>query len=86
MLCLHGFFMNTKIQDENPWKTCPYCEQGVIPFKLGVCICGKHIGRIQYVKNVGSFAQNYYSYLGNDGVANYDIAIEETFAGIPEWD
>jgi hypothetical protein len=75
--------MNTRTRDENPWKTCPNCGQGVIPFKLGVCICGIQVGKIQYVQNAGSFAQSHYSYVSAD-LLGYDTAIEETFAGIPE--
>lgn len=44
------------------YKTCPYCGQNEIPFKLGVCICGKQVCKIQYVKNSKDFAKNYYSY------------------------
>jgi len=75
---------NTK-EENNSYKTCPYCGQGIIPFKLGVCICGNQVGSIQYVQNAGSFAKNYYFYLGAD-VLKYDTAIEETFAGIEEFD
>ena len=61
-------------------KRCPYCGQSKIPFKLGVCICGRQVGNIRYVKNLSNFSRNYYSYVGE-----YDTAIEETFAGIEEW-
>jgi hypothetical protein len=61
---------NTKYETY-PYKTCPYCGQGTIPFKLGVCICGKQIGNIQYVQNADSFARNYYSYVGNNISGNY---------------
>ena len=44
------------------YKTCPNCGQDQIPFKLGICICGKQVGKIQYVKNSEIFAKNYYSY------------------------
>ena len=43
------------------YKTCPHCGQDQIPFKLGICICGKQVGKIQYVKNSEIFARNYYS-------------------------
>ena len=75
---------NTKNKN-NSYKTCPYCGQGIIPFKLGVCICGNQVGNIQYVQNAGSFVRNYYSYVGYD-VLKYDTAIEETFAGIEEFE
>ena len=45
-------------------KTCPYCGQKEIPFKLGVCICGEQVGKIQYVKDPHMFASYHYSYLG----------------------
>ncbi len=42
------------------YKTCPHCGQDQIPFKLGICICGKQVGKIQYVENSETFAKNYY--------------------------
>jgi len=77
--------MNKETQEAETWRTCPNCGQGVIPFKLGVCICGTQVGKIQYVQNAPSFANNWYSYVGSD-VSKYDTAIEETFAGIEEFE
>jgi len=47
------------------FKNFPYCGQGKIPFKLGVCICGKQVGVIQYVKSPARFAKNRYSHIEN---------------------
>jgi len=80
MLELFSYFMNQK-----EFKKCPYCGQGLIPFKMGVCICGHQVGNIQYVQNSDSFARNYYSFVGSD-VSKFDTAIDETFAGIEEFD
>ena len=77
--------MNKETQEAETWRTCPNCGQGVIPFKLGVCICGTQVGKIQYVQNASSFAKNWYSYVGSD-VSKYDTAVEETFAGIEEFE
>ena len=63
-------------------KTCPYCGQSKIPFKMGICICGKQVGNIQYVNNTESFAANYYTF--PDENQGYDTAIAETFAGLEE--
>ena len=46
------------------YKTCPSCGQEKIPFKLGVCICGRQVGSIQYVKDSQEFASNHDSFLG----------------------
>ena len=62
------------------YKRCPECGQNEVPFKMGVCICGYQVGEIQYIKNTKLFAKNYYPRQDQ-----FDIAIEETFAGIPEW-
>lgn len=51
------------IDNGDDYKNCPYCGQSKIPFKLGVCICGKQVGTIQYVNDVKKFAKNYYSYI-----------------------
>lgn len=60
--------------DDQSYKTCPYCGQNRIPFKLGVCICGKQVGKIQYVKNAEKFAKSqYYSYIGNSKVQKLGI-------------
>ena len=73
MLDIHSLFMNqkdTQQKKEKPLyrmfssdshKACPYCGQGNIPFKLGVCTCGVQVGKIQYVQNSETFAKNYYS-------------------------
>lgn len=50
------------MKTEKEYKKCPYCGQSKIPFKLGVCVCGKQVGKIQYVKNAKNFAGSYYSY------------------------
>ena len=73
------------MKQEDECRECPFCGQGIIPFKLGVCICGQQIGCIQYVENTQLFAKNYYAYLGNTISEKYDTAIDETFAGIEEF-
>jgi len=73
------------MKQENESKECPFCGQGIIPFKLGVCFCGQQVGCIQFVKNTQRFAKNYYSYLGNTISEKYDTAVKETFAGIEEF-
>jgi len=65
------------LRDYDGYKQCPYCGQGLVPFKLGVCICGKQIGDIQYVKNTESFAKNYYSYIGDEPKKTEKLGIEE---------
>ena len=45
------------------YKECPYCGQNWIPFKKGVCICGKQVGNIRYVNKPEKFAKKYYSYI-----------------------
>jgi len=44
----------------NDYKTCPYCGQDEIPFKKGVCKCGKQVGPIKYVKDPQKFARGNY--------------------------
>lgn len=55
--------------DDDIYKTCPYCGQNKTPFKLGVCICGKQVGQIQYVNDPKKYVKNYYSYRGE---SNFD--------------
>jgi len=43
--------------------SCHSCGQGLVPFKLSVCICGMQVGDIQYVKSPEKFATNQYSIL-----------------------
>jgi hypothetical protein len=69
------------LSGDKDYKKCPNCGQSQFPFKLGVCICGNQVGEIQYVKNPNQFAKNYFPY-----EERFDTAVEETFAGIPEWD
>ncbi|MGH1521939.1 MAG: hypothetical protein ACRBB2_06175 [Nitrosopumilus sp.] len=52
--------MKNEYNSEN-YKACPHCGQDQIPFKLDICVCGKQVGKIQYVKNSETFARNYYS-------------------------
>ena len=80
MLWFCSFFMK---QEDN--RKCPFCGQALIPFKLGVCICGQQVGSIQYVKDPHMFAKNHYFYLGNTICEKYDTAVDETFAGIEEF-
>lgn len=54
----------TKSKSDEDYKECPYCGQNQIPFKMGVCICGRQVGNIQYIRNTENFAKNYYSYQG----------------------
>ena len=30
--------------NDNDYKTCPQCGQGLFPFKYGLCTCGKQVG------------------------------------------
>lgn len=50
----------TETTETKDYRECPYCGQKEIPFKMGVCICGRQVGEIQYVKNPKVFAKNYY--------------------------
>ena len=53
---------------ETNYKECPYCGQKEVPFKLGVCICGKQVGGIIYVENAARYARTrfpYYGYIGD---------------------
>jgi len=43
-------------------KSCPYCGQSLVPFKLGVCMCGMQVGSIQYVVDPEKFAENQYCF------------------------
>ena len=55
-------------------KDCPYCGQCLVPFKLGVCICGSQVGKIKYVSNAEKFAKiQYYSYVGTPKVEKLGI-------------
>ena len=66
----------SKTASDEAYKTCPYCGQGKIPFKLGVCVCGAQVGDIQYVKNAVRFAKSqYYCYVGESKVEK--LGIEE---------
>ena len=57
------------------YKTCPYCGQSYVPFKKGVCICGKQVGDITYVNDPTKFAMcQYYSYIGIPRVEKLGIA------------
>ena len=76
-----GQIINPNQEDS---KTCPYCGQNTIPFKKGICVCGKQVGSITYIKEPKKFAKNNYSFLDLDSIEKYDIAIEETFVGIEE--
>lgn len=58
-------------------KSCPYCGQSKIPFKLGVCICGAQIGNIQYVKDSNTYVKNWYSYVGNNSSKVQKLGIAE---------
>ena len=59
--------------DGKPYKECPYCGQNQIPFKLGVCMCGKQVGNIQYVKDSRAFAKQWYSYIENQKIEKLGI-------------
>ena len=53
------FAQDTSENDLTHHKTSPYCGQGKFPFKMGVCICGKQVGQIQFAHNSESFTKNY---------------------------
>jgi hypothetical protein len=60
--------------DDKSYKECPYCGQCMIPFKLGVCICGAQVGKIQYVQNPIKFAkEQYYCHVGVTKVEKLEI-------------
>ena len=56
-------FFSKSVKQQEDHRTCPYCGQNKIPFKMGICICGKQVGDIQYIENTVRFAQNQYSSL-----------------------
>ena len=56
--------------DSENYKQCPYCGQSMIPFKKGVCVCGKQVGNITYVNNAESYAKSWYEYVGSLKVEN----------------
>ena len=72
------------VSDNGGYKQCPYCGQSKVSFKLGVCICGKQVGKIQYVDDTQRYANQWYSYVG-DRTEKYDAA-EEAFADLKELD
>ena len=43
------------------YKKCPYCGQCSIPFKHGICVCGKAITEIYTVKDPEQFIKSNYS-------------------------
>ena len=59
--------------DDLQYKTCPYCGQSKIPFKMGVCVCGAQVGEILYVKSSKRYAENWYSYVGNSKIEKMGI-------------
>jgi hypothetical protein len=59
--------------DEQKYKQCPYCGQSKIPFKMGVCICGKQVGNITYVNNAETYAKSWYAYLKKPKVEKLGI-------------
>ncbi len=73
MLQIKNQFMKTQNEKSSPviigngndFKNCPYCGQSKIPFKLGVCICGKQVVVTQYVKSPARFAKNHYFHIEN---------------------
>ena len=72
------------MKQEDKFRECSLCGQGIIPFKLGVCICGQQMGCVQYVENTQLFAKNYFTHLENIVSEKYYTAVDETFAGIEE--
>ena len=72
------FIVKQKTIQTGDYKSCHDCGQNTVPFKLGVCVCGHQVGQTQYVKDPEKFARTQY--------LRYDTALEETFAGITEWD
>jgi len=96
MVRFDSFFMNRQLKtNEKPIyqifssdadKRCTCCGQGIVPFKLGVCVCGHQMGSTQYVQNPVNFAKRYYSFIGFTASERYDTAVDETYAGIEEFD
>ena len=70
------------------YKRCPHCYQNQIPFKHGVCICGEQVWDIQYVKHPRKYAKIQRESIDKICIEEneYDVAVEETFAGIEEVD
>lgn len=63
--------------DDLHYKTCPYCGQSKIPFKMGVCICGAQVGKIQYVNDPQRIVNQYYTYVGDDDTRTEKLGISE---------
>jgi len=42
---------NNPSTNNNNYKICPQCGQGLFPFKYGLCICGKQIGFRKFLVN-----------------------------------
>jgi hypothetical protein len=59
---------------QNRERACPNCGQGSIPFKVGVCICGMQVGKIQYVNNPQKIVKQYYTYVSNPNTEKLGIA------------
>ena len=47
-------------QETTDYRACPECGQNKVPFKKGVCVCGKQVGSVQYVKSPETFARTNY--------------------------
>ena len=62
-----------KTDSNESYKICPYCGQRKIPFKMGVCVCGKQVGSIQYVKDPKKYAKHWYSYIDSSKVEKLGI-------------
>ena len=67
-------FIESELEYNGKYKQCPYCGQSKIPFKRGVCICGRQVGDIQYVDNAQLFSENWYEYIGKPKVEKLGIA------------
>ena len=55
------------------YKQCPYCGQSKVPFKMGVCVCGKQVGNITYINNAETYAKNWYNWIGTQKVEKLGI-------------
>jgi len=42
---------NNVSTNNNNYKICPQCGQGLFPFKYGLCICGKQVGFRKFLVN-----------------------------------
>ena len=80
--------------DDSLYKNCFTCGQGLYPFKHGICrLCGENNWTVEFERPKHQSTEwKLNSWYANPQGGSfkewkeYDTAVEETFAGIPEWD